>query len=88
MLEAFLSFLPRCFLLCLSRFLALSDIDNDETIADEKSKNVSDDETSENEDDDEVINDEALRDSRARRRNFRFFFYSDRCLTQKLKTKL
>ena len=66
--------MPRCF---LPRFLALSDTDDDEAIDDEASEG-----------DDETIDDEALRDSRARRRDFRLFYCSDRCLTQKLKTKL
>ena len=50
-------FLSRCFLLYLSRFLALSDIKNDEAINDETFKDVCDD---------EIINNETLRDSRAR----------------------
>ena len=75
--------MPRCF---LSRFLALSDID-DEAIDDEASKDVSDDGTSESDDEitvnDDDDDDEALRDRRARilRRDFRLFFCcSDRCL--------
>ena len=67
--------MPRCF---LPRFLALSDIDDDEAFDDGASEDVSDDGISESDDDDE-----ALRDSRARilRRDFRFFFCSGRCLT-------
>ena len=51
------TFLSRCFLLYLSRFLTLSNIKNDEAIDDEASEDVSDDET---------INNETLRDSRTR----------------------
>ena len=59
--------MPRCF---LSRFLALSDTD-DEAIDDEAFKDVNDDETA-----------KTLCDRRARvlRRDFRLFFYSERCL--------
>ena len=69
----------------LSRFLALSDINENEIINDEIFKDVSDDETSES--DNETV--KTLRDRRARvhRRVFRLFFCC-RCLTQKLKTKL
>ena len=65
--------MSRCF---LSRFLALSDTDNEEII---------DDVISENENDDD-----ALRDSRARvlQRDFRLFFYSGRCLIHCLNQKL
>ena len=72
--------MSRCF---LSRFLALSDIDDDGAIDDGLSE-------SEGDDDDEAS--EALRDRRARvrRRDFRLFFCSDpgHCSIQKLETKL
>ena len=69
--------MPRCFLLRLSRFLALSNTDNDGAIDDGVSEG-----------DDEAA--KALRDRRARvlRRDFRLFFCSGRCLNQKLQTKL
>ena len=67
--------MPRCFLLRLSRFLALSDSNDDEAIDDKASKDMNDNETAESDN-------ETLRDLRARvlRRDFRFFLYSDRCL--------
>ena len=75
--------MPRCFLLRLSRFLALSDIDDDEAIDDGTSEGDDDDEASESDD-------RALRDPRARvfRRDLRFFFCSGHCLNQKLQKKL
>ena len=74
--------MSRCFLLRLSRFLALSDTDDDGAIDDGASEDVGDDEIA-----------EALCDRRARvrRRVFRLFFcccYSGHFLSQKLETKL
>ena len=76
--------MSRYFLLRLSRFLAFFNID-DETIDDETFKDVSDDEVIE-----DVSDDEALRDSRTRilRRDFRLFFYLNRCLIHCLNQKL
>ena len=72
--------MSRYFLLRLSRFLALSDTDDDETIDDETFKDVNDDEAA------KTLCD---RRTRVRRRDFRLFFCClDQCLNQKLETKL
>ena len=69
----------------LSRFLALSNTDENEAIDDETSKN--DDETSKDVNDDETAETLCDRRTRVRRRVLRLFFcccYSDHFLSQKL----